>query len=99
MNTEDRMAKLESDISGLKSDVKSLNALVSESIIANAKGFGSLRAEMQKGFETFRADSERGFGSPETAIKSLKLWMLATTAGSVILMSFVSFFGRALKLF
>jgi len=43
--------------------------------------------------------SAKEFGSLRTEIESAKLWMLVTGVGSVILMSFVSFFGRALKLF
>jgi hypothetical protein len=77
MVAEGRMARLESDIGELKSDVKSLNARVTESIISNAKEFGGLRTE----------------------IESAKLWILVTGVGSVILMSSVSFLGRALKLF
>jgi hypothetical protein len=106
MDTEDRIARLESDVSELKSDVKSLNVRVSESIIANAKDFGGLRTDMEKGFGTLRtemeknrADTERRFGSLQTAIESAKLWMLVTGVGSVILVTFVTFVGRALKPF
>jgi chromosome segregation ATPase len=95
MDTEDRMARLESDIGELKSDVKSLNARLTEFIIATAKEFGGLRTEMEKN----RADTEKRFGSLETAIESAKLWMLVTGVGSVILVTFVTFLGRALKPF
>ena len=88
MVAEDRMARLESDVGELKGDVKSLNARVCESIIANAKEFGGLKAEMEKGFGTLKA-----------SIESAKLWMLVTGVGSVILVTFVTFLGRALKLF
>jgi len=106
MVAEDRIARLESDVGELKGDVKALNARVSESIIANAKEFGGLKTEMEKGFGTLRteieknrADTEKGFGSLKTSIESAKLWMLVTGVGSVILVTFVTFLGRALKLF
>ena len=88
MAAEDRMARLESDVGELKGDVKALNARVNESIIANAKEFGSLRTEMEK-----------GFGTLKTSMESAKLWMLVTGVGSVIQVTFVTFLGRALKLF
>ena len=88
MVAEDRIARLESDIGELKGDIKALNARVSESIIANAREFGGLKAQMEK-----------GFGSLKTSIESAKLWMLVTGVGSVILVTFVTFLGRALKLF
>ncbi len=121
MVIEDRISRLESDVSELKGDVKSLNARVGESITANAiefgavraemhKGFGELRGEMEKGLGTLRSDMERGFGmmrgeieksigSLKTSIESAKLWMLVTGVGSVILVTFVTFFGRVLKFF
>jgi hypothetical protein len=105
MVAEDRIARLESDIGELKGDVKTLNVRVSESIIANAKEFGGLKTEMEKGFGTLRteieknrADAEKGLGSLKTSIESAKLWMLVTGVGSVILVTFVTFLGRALKL-
>ena len=99
MAAEDRIARLESDVDELKGDVKALNARVNESIIANAKEFGSLRAEMEKGFGSLRAEMEKGFGTLKTSMESAKLWMLVTGVGSVILVTFVTFLGRALKLF
>jgi hypothetical protein len=77
------------------------------------RGFGTLRAEIEKsradterGFGTFRAeieksraDREKSLGSLQTSIESAKLWMLVTGVGSVILVTFVTFLGRALKLF
>ena len=95
MVAEDRMARLESDVGELKGDVKALNARVSESIIANAREFGGLRTEIEKN----RADTEKGLGSLKTSIESAKLWMLVTGVGSVILVTFVTFLGRAMKLF
>jgi hypothetical protein len=95
MVAEDRMATLESDVGELKGDVKTLNARVSESIIANAREFGGLRTEIEKN----RADTEQGLGSLKTSIESAKLWMLVTGVGSVILVTFVTFLGRAMKLF
>jgi hypothetical protein len=59
------------------------------------KGFGTLRTEIEKN----RADTGKGFGSLKTSIESAKLWMLVTGVGSVILVTFVTFLGRALKLF
>jgi len=106
MVAEDRIARIESDVGELKGDVKALNARVSESIIANARAFGGLKTEVEKGFGTLRteieknrADTEKGFGSLKTSIESAKLWMLVTGVGSVILVTFVTFLGRALKLF
>ena len=68
MVVEDRIARLESDVSELKVDVKALNTRVSESITANAKEFGGLRTEMEK-----------GFGSLKTSIESAKLWINAVS--------------------
>ncbi len=95
MVAEDRIARLESDIGELKVDVKALNTRVGESITANAKEFGALRTEIEK----YRTDTEKGFGSRRTSIESAKLWMLVTGVGSVILITFATFLGRALKLF
>jgi DNA repair exonuclease SbcCD ATPase subunit len=124
---EDRIARLESDVSELKGDVKTLTARIGEWIIANAKELANLRTEMEKGFgmlrieiernrteieknrteieksrteiEKNRADTERGFGALKASIESAKLWMLVTGVGSVILVTFVTFLGRALKVF
>ena len=105
MVAEDRLTRLEANVGELKGDVKALNARVNESIIANAREFGSLRAEMEKGFGALRteiegnkADTEKGFGALRTSIESAKLWMLVTGVGSVILVTFVTFLGRALKI-
>jgi hypothetical protein len=98
MAAEDRMARLESDVGELSGDVKALNARVNESIISNAKEFGSLRAEMEKESGSLRAEMEKGFGTLKTSMESAKLWMLVTGVGSVILVTFVTFLGRALKL-
>jgi len=109
---DQRIARLEADVGELKGDVKSLSARVSDWIIASAKEFGSLRTEMEKGFGTLRteieknrADTEKESGSIKTSIESLKtsiesakLWMLVTGVGSVILVTFVTFLGRALKI-
>ena len=107
--TEDRIARLESDVSELKSDVKILNARLSDSIIAMEKGFGILRTEIERNrteiektrteFEKGRADTESSLGLLTKSIESAKLWMLVTGVGSVILMSFISILGRMLKLF
>jgi hypothetical protein len=87
MIAEDRIARLEADVGELKEDVKALNVRVTESIIANAREFGGLRTDMEK-----------GFGSLRTSIESAKLWMLVTGVGSVILVTFVTFLGRTLKI-
>jgi hypothetical protein len=87
MVAEDRIARLETDVCELKGDVRALDARVTESIIANAKEHGELKAEMEK-----------GFGALKTSIESAKLWKLVTGVGSVILVTFVSFLGRALCL-
>jgi len=102
MVDEDRIARLESDVGELKDDVKILNARLTESILSNAKEFGDLRTAMEKSrtdMEKSRTDMEKGFGSLKTAIESAKLWMLVTGVGSVILVTFVTLFGRGLKLF
>ena len=105
MVAEDRLARLEADVGELRGDVRALNARMSESIMVSAREFGSLRAEMEKGFgalrteiERNRADMEKGSGVLRTAIESAKLWMLVTGVGSVILVTFVTFLGRALKI-
>jgi hypothetical protein len=87
MIAEDRIARLEADVGELKEDVKALNVRVTESIIANAREFGGLRTDMEK-----------GFGSLKTSVESAKLWMLVTGVGSVILVTFVTFLGRTLKI-
>jgi hypothetical protein len=92
---EDRIARVESDVGELKSDVKALNVRVGESIIAMERGFGALRTEIEKN----RADTEKNLGSLKTSIESAKLWMLVTGVGSVILVTFVTFMGRVLKIF
>jgi hypothetical protein len=94
MVAEDRIARLETDVCELKGDVRALDARVTESIIANAKEHGELKAEMEKGFGALKTSIE----SLKTSIESAKLWMLVTGVGSVILVTFVSFLGRALCL-
>jgi hypothetical protein len=85
---EDRIGRLESDLAELKSDVKAINTRLNEFIAATARELGAVRTEMEK-----------GFGSLKASIESAKLWMLVTGVGSVILVTFISFLGRALKLF
>jgi chromosome segregation ATPase len=104
--TEERIARLESDVDELKGDVKAIDKRLNEFIAATAKEFGAVRTEMEKGFGALRAEMQEGFGSLRTSIESLrtaiesaKLWMLVTGVGSVILVTFVSFLGRVLKLF
>ena len=112
MVAEDRIARLEADVGELKGDVKALNARVSETIVAMDRGFGALRTEIEKSradtekgwgslraeIEKTRADTEKGFGAMKASIESAKLWMLVTGVGSVILVTFVTFLGRALKI-
>jgi hypothetical protein len=123
MVAEDRIVRLEADVSELKGDVKALNARVSESIIMTTREFGSLRADMERGFgmlrveiegtradmekgfgllrteiERHKADTQKGFGMLKTSIESAKLWMLVTGVGSVILVTLVTFLGRAFKI-
>ena len=97
--TEDRIARLESDVADLKSNVKAIDTRLNEFIVATTKEFGAVRTEMEKGFGALRAEMKEGLGSLRAAIESAKLWMLVTGVGSVILMTFVNFLGRALKLF
>jgi chromosome segregation ATPase len=103
---EERIARLESDVAELKSDVKAIDKRLNEFIAGTAKEFGAVRTEMEKGFGALRAEMQEGFGSLRTsiesfrtAIESAKLWMLVTGVGSVILVTFISILGRALKLF
>ena len=58
------------------------------------KNFGLLRTEIEEN----RADTEKSFGSLKASIESAKLWMLVTGVGSVILVTFLTFLGHALKL-
>lgn len=76
------------------------------------KGFGALRTEIEKNradteknfgllkteIEKNRTDTEKSFGSLKSSIESAKLWMLVTGVGSVILVTFLTFLGHALKL-
>ena len=78
MVTEDRIARLESDVGELKGDVKALNARVSESIIANAKEFGGLKTEMEKGFGTLRTEIEKNRADTE---KGCFVAFLSTSSG------------------
>ena len=65
------------------------------------KSFGGLRTEMEKSVGSLRADMVRWriTGTLKTSMESAKLWMLVTGVGSVILVTFVTFLGRVLKLF
>jgi len=87
------------EFGGLKTEMEkgfgTLGTEIEKTRTDTEKGFGALRAEIEKN----RADTERGFGSLTTSIESAKLWMLVTGVGSVILVTFVTVLGRALKLF
>ena len=96
---EDRIARLESDVAELKGSVKAIDTRLNEFIVATAREFGAVRTEMAQGFGALRAEMNEGLGSLKASIESAKLWMLVTGVGSVILVTFVSFLGRALKLF
>ena len=56
---EDRIARIESDVAEIKDGVKTINVRLNESIVANAREFGALRAEIA----THRTDAEKGFGA------------------------------------
>ena len=56
---EDRIARIESDVAEIKDDVKTVNIRLNESIIANAKEFGAVRAEIA----TLRTETEKNFGA------------------------------------
>ena len=72
MITEDRIARLESGVDELKGDVKVLSARLNESIVANAREFGSLRAEMEKGFGALRTEIEKNRTEMEKGLGALR---------------------------
>lgn len=45
---EDRIARIESDVAEIKDDVKTINIRLNESIVANAREFGTVRVEIEK---------------------------------------------------
>jgi hypothetical protein len=61
---EDRIARIESDVAEIKDDVKTINIRLNESIVANAREFGAVRAELA----THRTDTEKGFGAIRTEL-------------------------------
>jgi hypothetical protein len=61
---EDRIARIESDVAEIKDDVKTVNIRLNESIIANAKEFGAVRAEIA----TLRTETEKNFGAVRAEI-------------------------------
>ena len=70
---EDRIARIESDVAEIKDDVKTINVRLNDSIVANAREFGSLRADTEKRFgalmvalESNKTESEKNFGSLRT---------------------------------
>jgi hypothetical protein len=64
VTAEDRIARIESDVAEIKDDVKTINIRLNESIVANAREFGALRAELA----THRTDTEKGFGAIRTEL-------------------------------
>jgi hypothetical protein len=72
MVVEDRIARLESDVDEIRGDVKVLNARLNESIVANAREFGSLRSEMEKGFGSVRTEIEKNRAETEKSLGSLR---------------------------
>ena len=100
VTAEDRIARIESDVAEIKDDVKTINIRLNESIVANAREFGAVRAEIEK----HRTDTEKGFGGlrveiekVRTSIVSAKLWMVLFCIGSLgsLLMSVLNFISHA----
>ena len=93
MIAEDRIARIESDVAEIKDDVKVVNVRLNESIVANAREFGAVRAELAE----HRADTEKGFGGirveaeknrteiekVRTAVESAKLTVIVTGVGVI----------------
>jgi hypothetical protein len=94
---EDRIARIESDVAEIKDDVKTINIRLNDSIVANAREFGALRADTEKRFGTLQVAiesnktvSEKGFGGLRveiekirTTIESTKFWLIMNTVGIV----------------
>ena len=73
---EDRIARIESDVAEIKDDVKTINIRLNESIVANAREFGSLRTDAEKRFgalqaaiEANKTETEKGFGALRAGIE------------------------------
>jgi len=69
MFVDDRFARLEADVDAIKGDVKILQIQLNESIVANAREFGTIRADMEKGFGALRTETEKGFGAARAEFK------------------------------
>jgi hypothetical protein len=69
MSDDNRIVKLESDVTEIKEDVKCLRAMIE-----------ALRSE----FLTFKAEVAREFGSIRTSIERAKLWMVVTGVGTIL---------------
>ena len=79
MIAEDRIARIESDVAEIKDDVKVVNVRLNESIVANAREFGAVRAEAEKGFGSLRSliesnktDTEKSFAALRVVIDANK---------------------------
>jgi predicted RNase H-like nuclease (RuvC/YqgF family) len=69
MSDDNRIVKLESDVTEIKEDVKCLRAMIE-----------ALRSE----FLTFKAEVAREFGSIRTSIERAKLWTVVTGVGTIL---------------
>jgi hypothetical protein len=69
MSDDNRIVKLESDVTEIKEDVKCLRAMIE-----------ALRSE----FLTFKAEVAREFGAIRTSIERAKLWMVVTGVGTIL---------------
>jgi hypothetical protein len=69
---EDRIARIESDVAEIKDDVKVVNVRLNESIVANAREFGAVRAEAEKGFSALRSLIESNKTETEKNLGSLR---------------------------
>ena len=76
------MRYVRSDIAAMKGDIKAL--------ATELNAFGGPRTEMTHVIGGLRADMIEGFQSIRTSIEQLKLWMLVTVVGPVILNTFVT---------
>jgi hypothetical protein len=69
---EDRIARMESDVAEIKDDVKVVNVRLNESIVANAREFGAVRAEAEKRFSALRSLIESNKTETEKNLGSLR---------------------------
>jgi hypothetical protein len=102
---ESGVQHLQSDVTEIKADIKSLwaavEALMREFLSFKAdveRQFGSVRTSMERDFGSVRTAVERDFGQVRAAIERAKLWMLVTGVGTILSIWGAAFaLGRFLK--